>query len=86
MDKVYIDCNILIDWITDRQPYSIYANRLLTLIEKKKIKGVVSPLTLSNTYYIIRKQINKKLANEFLNEKKTFRYFRHYKTNNDYCD
>ena len=70
MEKLYIDCNILIDWITDRPPFSIYASRLFTLIEKKMIKGIVSPLTLSNTYYIIRKHTNNKIANEFLNDAK----------------
>lgn len=70
MDKLYIDCNILIDWLTDRQPFSIYANRLLTLIEKRLVIGIVSPLTLSNTYYIIRKHTNNKIANEFLNDAK----------------
>ena len=70
MEKLYIDCNILIDWLTDRPPFSIHANRLLTLIEKKMVKGIVSPLTLSNTYYIIRKHTNNKIANEFLNDAK----------------
>jgi len=66
MEKLLIDCNILIDWLTDRPPFSIYANKLLVLIENKIVKGLVSPLTLSNTYYILRKQTNKKIANEFL--------------------
>ncbi len=70
MDKLYMDCNILIDWLTDRPPFSIYANRLLSLIEKEIIKGIVSPLTLSNTYCIIRKHTNNKIANEFLNDAK----------------
>jgi predicted nucleic acid-binding protein len=70
MDKLLIDCNILIDWLTDRQPFSVYANELLTQIESKNIKGYVSPLTLSNTYYILRKQTSKKIANEFLNDSK----------------
>lgn len=70
MDKLLIDCNILIDWLTDRPPFSIHAQRLLSLIENKKVKGYVSPLTLSNTYYILRKQTTKKIANEFLNDSK----------------
>lgn len=71
MDKILIDCNILIDWLTDRPPFSTYANQLLVLIEKKIIEGIVSPLTLSNTYYILRKQTNKRIANEFLNDVKS---------------
>ncbi len=70
MDKLLIDCNILMDWLTNRPPFSTHAERLLTLIEGNKIKGYISPLTLSNTYYILRKQTSRKIANEFLNDSK----------------
>ena len=68
MDKLYIDCNILLDWLTDRPPFSQYAEKLLSLIEKKEVQGFVSPLTLSNTYYILRKQTSKQITNEFLQD------------------
>jgi Predicted nucleic acid-binding protein, contains PIN domain len=68
MDKIYVDCNILLDWLIDREPFSIYASRLITLIENKKIKGYISPLTLSNTYYILASSYNKKLAYEFIED------------------
>ena len=70
MDKILIDCNILIDWLTDRPPFSVHANKLLVLIENKTVEGLLSPLTLSNTYYILRKLTNRKIANEFLNDVK----------------
>jgi predicted nucleic acid-binding protein len=66
MDKLYIDCNILIDWLTDRQPYARYAENLITLIEKKVIEGFISPLTLANTYYLLKKNCNKQIADGFL--------------------
>ena len=68
MHKLLIDCNILIDWLTDRYPFSIYASELLSNIEGNNYEGYVSPLTLSNTYYILKKQTSKKIANEFLND------------------
>ena len=70
MDKLFIDCNILIDWLTDRQPFSIYANELLSKIEDKHFEGYLSPLTLSNTYYILKKQTSKKIATDFLYDSK----------------
>ena len=70
MDKLLIDCTILIDWLTDRPPFSSYADKLLVLVENNIVEGFVSPLTLSNTYYILRKQTNKRIANEFLNDVK----------------
>lgn len=66
MKSVYIDCNILIDWLLDREPFSSFSARLIELIETKKVNGYVSPLTIANTYYIISKEINKKIAYEFV--------------------
>lgn len=36
------------------------------MIETRKILGLVSPLTLANTYYVISKELNKKIADEFI--------------------
>ena len=68
MKNIYIDCNILIDWLMDRKPFSYYAAKLITLTEEKKIISNVSALTLANTYYIIHKELNKKIAEEFLKD------------------
>lgn len=68
MDKLYIDCNIILDWLIDRPPFSQYAEELLTKIEQGEIEGYISPLILTNTYYILRKLSTKRIANEFLND------------------
>lgn len=68
MKNIYIDCNILIDWLLDREPYSFYAAKIIELTEENKITSFVSALTLSNTYYIINKELNKKIAEEFLKD------------------
>lgn len=70
MDRLFIDCNILLDWLTDRPPFSQHAEILLSMIEKMEVEGFISPLTLSNIYYILRKQTTKRIANEFLNDSK----------------
>ncbi len=66
--SAYIDCNIILDWIIDRQPFSLYATELIDLIEKKKIKGFVSPLILANCFYIVQKVKGKEIANFFLQD------------------
>ena len=66
MIKAYIDCNILLDWLLDREPFSSYSAKIIELTETKKILGLVSPLTLANTYYVISKELNKKIADEFI--------------------
>ncbi len=68
MIKAYIDCNILIDWLLDREPYSFYAAKIIEYTEEKKIESYLSALTLANTYYLISKELNKKIANEFLKD------------------
>ncbi len=68
MIKAYIDCNILLDWLLDREPFSLCSAKIIALIETGKIVGLVSPLTLANTYYIISKEINKKIADEFVRD------------------
>ena len=57
MTKVYIDCNILIDWLLDREPFSYYATKIIGLTENNEIESYVSALTLANTYYIISKDL-----------------------------
>ena len=66
MISIYIDCNILIDWLLKREPYSFYAAKIIELTENKKVKSYLSVLTLANTHYIISKELNKKIADEFL--------------------
>lgn len=66
MNKVFIDCNILIDWIFDRFPFSIFASKLITEVEKQNISAYVSPIVLANVYYIIRKEKNREIAESFL--------------------
>ncbi len=68
MIKAYIDCNILIDWLIDQEPYSYYAAKVIEYTEKKKIRSYISVLTLANTYYIITKELNKKVGYEFLKD------------------
>lgn len=68
MIKAYIGCNILLDWLLDREPFSLCSAKIIALIETGKIVGLVSPLTLANTYYIISKELNKKIGDEFIRD------------------
>ena len=66
MKQAYLDCNILLDWLLDRKPYSFFAARIISKIETVEIVGYASALSISNTYYLVRKAINKSIADEFL--------------------
>jgi predicted nucleic acid-binding protein len=54
MDKVLIDTDVILDFFFDRQPYSENATHIFSLCESKKIKGFVTPVICSNTYYLLR--------------------------------
>lgn len=54
MDRVLIDTDVILDFFFDRQPFSEYSARILSLCELKKIYGFVTPVICSNTYYLLR--------------------------------
>jgi predicted nucleic acid-binding protein len=71
MDKLYIDSDIILDLILEREPYFKCALELFTLIEEDKIKGFVSPLIFANLFYILRKAYSRLFALQVLQRLKT---------------
>ena len=55
MNDLFIDTDVIIDFLIDRKPFSREAAIIFSLVEQKKIKGYVSSLTFSNLYYVLRK-------------------------------
>jgi predicted nucleic acid-binding protein len=55
MRNLFIDTDVIIDFLIDRKPFSREAAIIFTLIEQKKLKGFSSSLTFSNLYYVLRK-------------------------------
>lgn len=55
MEYVFIDTDVIVDFLTDRKPFSLESAKIFSLIDQKKIKGCVTSLTFSNLYYILRK-------------------------------
>jgi len=55
MDHVLIDTDVILDLFFDRQPWSEHALDIFSLCETKKINGFVTPVILSNVYYLLRK-------------------------------
>jgi predicted nucleic acid-binding protein len=64
-DKIFVDSDIILDLIQERENYSD-AVLLFTLIEENKVKGYVSPLIFANLFYILRKQESNKFAMQVL--------------------
>ncbi len=54
MDNVLIDTDVLLDFFLDREPFSEQATEILSLCEQQEITGYITPVIISNTYYILR--------------------------------
>jgi predicted nucleic acid-binding protein len=67
MDKVLIDVDVILDFFFDRQPWSEYAAKVLSLCEIKSIQGLITPVICSNVYYVLRQRANHKRVIEKLN-------------------
>ena len=55
MESVLIDTDVILDFFFDRIPFSEDASKILSLCETGKIKGFVTPVMISNVYYLLRK-------------------------------
>ncbi|MBK9254846.1 MAG: PIN domain-containing protein [Saprospiraceae bacterium] len=55
MDKILIDTDVILDFFFDRIPYSTHAAGILSLCEKKELNAFVTPVLISNVYYILNK-------------------------------
>jgi predicted nucleic acid-binding protein len=57
-EKIFLDANVALDHLADRQPFAEYAHRIFGLAETGEITVCVSSLSFSNFYYILRKLKN----------------------------
>jgi len=55
MQNVFVDTDVIIDFLIDRKPFSEQAAIILSLSEYKSIRVCASALTFANCYYILRK-------------------------------
>lgn len=55
MNHILIDTDVILDFFFDRKPFSQDASQILNLCEKNTIKGFVTPVIISNIYYLLRK-------------------------------
>ena len=54
MQKVLIDTDVILDFFFDRKPFSESAAKVLALCESKEIIGFITPVIISNVYYLLR--------------------------------
>ena len=54
MTRILIDTDVILDFFFDRQPFAENASKIFSLCESKKITGFVTPVIISNVYYLLR--------------------------------
>ncbi|MES1221710.1 MAG: PIN domain-containing protein [Bacteroidota bacterium] len=60
MKHLFLDTNVIIDVMANREPFSNVAARLLNYGDKGKLNIYISALSYSNIYYILRKTCSHK--------------------------
>ena len=58
-DSVFVDTNIILDWLGKREPFFKYAEELFLKAENEEIDILISTMSYISTEYILRKQIGK---------------------------
>lgn len=64
MPTLFIDTNIVIDLVLERNPFYKYAEEIFSLSDRGKLKLVVSALTIPNMHYIISNIKTKEIARD----------------------
>jgi len=55
MKRILIDTDVILDFFYDRKPFSDYSTIILSLCEQSKLEGYLTPVIISNVYYLLRK-------------------------------
>ena len=71
MEKVFVDTDIVLDLLSNREPFYSYSAQLFSEADKGKIRIHVSSLTFSNLNYILSRQYSVDQARKKLLKFKT---------------
>ncbi|MDQ3109928.1 MAG: PIN domain-containing protein [Bacteroidota bacterium] len=66
MIKIFVDTNILVDFIADRKPFSKFALIIFEKAEKKEVSLYTSSHAIATTHYLLKKYISEKELREVL--------------------
>lgn len=71
MEKVFVDTDIILDLLSNREPFYIHAARLFSAADRSEIKIYVSSLSFANLNYILSKELSTNQAKNKLFQFKT---------------
>lgn len=56
--RVFIDTDVILDLLLAREPFFSAATGLFVLVQDGEIEGCISPLSFSNLFYVLRKELS----------------------------
>jgi predicted nucleic acid-binding protein len=68
MKHVFMDTNVVIDFLANRQPFSLDAARLFNLAVSEKAVIYISAVSFNNIYYILRQSLSNNATIQLLAE------------------
>ena len=68
MKHIFMDTNVVIDFLADRQPFSPHAARLFDLAVDGQIRIYISAVSYNNIYYILRQSLSNNATIKLLEE------------------
>jgi len=68
MKHVFVDTNIIIDLITNREPFGKFAVIIFEKAEEKKVKLFVSTHSIATAHYLLKKHVDEKQLRVILTE------------------
>ncbi|NNE75915.1 MAG: PIN domain-containing protein [Pricia sp.] len=64
--RIFIDTNVMLDFLGEREPFYEPIAKIATLAEKEKLTMVVSPISFATVNYFLSKYESSKIAREKL--------------------
>jgi predicted nucleic acid-binding protein len=68
MKNVFLDTNVVIDFLADRYPFSLAAAEIFNASVNSKIKLYISAVSYNNIYYVLRRSLSHNRTVKLLDE------------------
>jgi predicted nucleic acid-binding protein len=63
-DRLFLDTNVLLDHLLDREPFADNATELWSMAERREIVGCIAAISFNFVYYIVRHEANERKARQ----------------------
>ena len=72
MDRLFVDTDVIIDLLDQRDPFYLPAAYLFSKADKKELKVIISSLSFTSIHYVLRKNMTNLESRKVLAKMKTF--------------